>query len=144
MSIDAGYDNENIFAQIIAGAVPSVKVWETGDILVFMDAFPQSNGHCLVIHKTARATNILDIDDGALSALAVAVKKTAAAVNKGLRPDGIRVVQFNGAPAGQSVFHLHFHVIPIYDGVSLGRHGDGGPAPADALEAHAARIRGAL
>jgi histidine triad (HIT) family protein len=144
MTLDATYDGENIFAKIIAEEIPSVKIWETDDILAFMDAFPQSEGHCLVIHKVARATNLLDIGDSELSALIRAVKKTTTAVKASLKPDGIRIAQFNGAAAGQSVFHLHFHIIPVYENAALGRHGENGPAPADRLEPLAARIRAAL
>ena len=96
------------------------------------------------MHKNATATNLLDIDDKPLGELISAVKKITAAVNEGLEPDGIRVMQFNGAPAGQTVYHLHFHVIPIYEGKQLGRHASGGPADAATLEPVAAKIKAAL
>ena len=141
---NAVYDTENIFAKIIRGDMPAVKIYENDYILAFMDVFPQSEGHSLVIHKKAQAVNLLDIDQGALSELTIAVQKIAGALNAGLKPDGFRVVQFNGAPAGQTVFHLHFHIIPIYEGNSLGRHGGGDPADTAELEATAKRIRAAL
>ncbi|MBT8471653.1 MAG: HIT family protein [Marinicaulis sp.] len=142
--LNAAYDCENIFAKIIRGEMPAVKIYEDDKILSFMDVFPQSDGHALVIHKTAQAVNLLDVEQGALSELTTAVQNIAGAIKTGLNPDGFRVVQFNGAPAGQTVFHLHFHIIPIYEGKSLGRHGDGAPADTDALEAMAAKIRAAL
>ena len=144
MSLHVTYDADNIFAKIIRGDMPCVKLLETDNILAFMDVFPQSEGHCLIIHKQAQATNLLDVDDNALGEIIVAVKKLAAAVKDGLSPDGVRVIQFNGAPAGQSVFHLHFHVIPVYEGKSLGPHASGGPVSAEDLEPLAAKIRAAL
>lgn len=144
MSLDTPYDPENIFAKIIAGDMPCVKLYEDDDTLAFMDVFPQSEGHCLVVHKTAPATNLLAIDQDALASVINTVQRVTKGVVKGLAPDGVRVVQFNGAPAGQSVFHLHFHVIPAYDGVPLGAHASGGPALSDTLEPIAAKIRAAL
>lgn len=144
MSLNEKYDSDNIFAKIIRGEMSCVKIWESDDILAFMDVFPQSRGHCLVIHKKATATNLFDIDADALSDLIKSVQKIAAGVKTGLQPDGIRIAQFNGTPAGQTVFHLHFHIIPIYEGVSLGTHGSGGPADATTLEPMAEKIRNAL
>ncbi len=144
MSLDAPYDPHNIFAKIIAGDMPSVQLYEDDDTLAFMDVFPQSEGHCLVVHKTAPATNLLAIEPQALSAVMNGVQKITKAVVKGLSPDGVRVAQFNGAPAGQTVFHLHFHVIPVYEGAALGAHASGGPAAPDVLEPVAAKIRAAL
>lgn len=144
MSLETHYDSENIFAKIIRGDMPAVKIWESEDILAFMDVFPQSEGHCLVIHKSAKATNLIDIDPDALVSVIAAVQKITAGVKKGLNPDGVRIAQFNGAPAGQTVFHLHFHVIPVYEGENLGAHASGGPAPAEKLEPIAEKIRKAL
>ncbi len=144
MSLEAQYDPENIFAKIIRDEIPSVKIHETDAILAFMDVFPQSEGHCLVIHKQAMVTNLFDVDDNDLAALTVAVKKVARAVRDGLAPDGIRVAQFNGAPAGQTVYHLHFHIIPVYEERNLGAHASGGPADTEQLEKTATKIRAAL
>ena len=144
MSLDAPYDPQNIFAKIIAGEMPCVKLHEDEATLAFMDVFPQSDGHCLIVHKTASAMNLLAIEPQALGAVMNSVQKITKAVVKGLSPDGVRVVQFNGAPAGQTVFHLHFHVIPVYEGAALGRHASGGPAEASVLEPLAAKIRAAL
>jgi len=144
MSLTPAYDAENIFAKIIRGEIPSVKLYETDDILAFMDVFPQSDGHCLVIHKRATATDLFDIDGEMLSTLMLGVQEIARGVKDGLNPDGIRIVQFNGALAGQTVFHLHFHVIPIYEGQALGAHAGGAPAEASALEVLAEKICAAL
>lgn len=144
MSLETPYDPENIFAKIIAGDIPCVKLFEDNDTLAFMDVFPQSEGHCLIIHKHAQATNLLTIEADALAAVMRTVQNISGAVAKGLSPDGIRIVQFNGAPAGQSVFHLHFHVIPVYEGKPLGAHASGGPADTDTLEPVAEKIRAAL
>ena len=144
MSLETVYDPDNIFAKIIRGDMPCVKIFEDDETLAFMDVFPQSEGHCLVVHKNATATNLLDIEERDLSKLIYTVRKVAGAVKEGLAPDGIRIAQFNGAPAGQTVYHLHFHIIPAYEGVALGRHADGAPADNIALEAVAARIRAAF
>lgn len=144
MTLDTTYDPDNIFAKIIRGEMPAVKLFENDETLAFMDVFPQSEGHCLIIHKHASATNLFDIEPGALSEVTASTQIVARAVKDGLQPDGVRIVQFNGAPAGQSVYHLHFHVIPVYDGVPLGAHASGGPVEAGALEPIAEKIRAAL
>ena len=144
MSLQTTYDPDNIFAKIIRGDMPAVKVFETEDVLAFMDVFPQMEGHALVVHKKATATNLLDIAPDDLATLTAAVQKLAQAVIDGLKPDGVRIAQFNGSEAGQTVFHLHFHVIPAYEGQSLRGHGRGEPADAAVLEALAAKIRAAL
>ena len=144
MSLNATYDADNIFAKIIRGEAPSTKIYEDDDILAFMDVFPETNGHTLVIHKRATAINLLDIDQSALQILTGAVQRIAAAVNTALNPAGLRIMQFNGAPAGQTVFHLHFHIIPVFEGSKPGRHHSGGPVSADLLEPVAAKIRASL
>jgi histidine triad (HIT) family protein len=128
MSLDGAYDDGNIFAKIIRGEVSCVKVWEDDQVLAFMDVFPQARGHVLVISKTSKARNLLEAEPKTIGRLIGAVQKTARAVRAALTPDGIVVTQFNGAPAGQTIFHLHFHIIPRWDGVPLGRHGEGGMA----------------
>ena len=144
MSLGTEYDGENIFAKIIRGEMSCVAIEDADVTLAFMDVFPQSEGHCLVVHKTAKATNLLDIDPDELAVLISAVQRVAKAVKDGLKPDGIRIVQFNGAPAGQTVYHLHFHIIPIFEGRDLAPHAGGGPADAAILEETAAKIRAAL
>jgi histidine triad (HIT) family protein len=128
MSLDGPYDPDNIFAKIARGEAPAVKVYEDEDTLAFMDVFPQARGHTLAIHKHATARNLLDVEPAALEALMRTVQRVTQAVRGALNPDGIVVTQFNGAPAGQTVYHLHFHIIPRWQGVALGRHAAGGMA----------------
>jgi histidine triad (HIT) family protein len=136
------YDPSNIFSKIIKGEIPSHKVYEDADVFVMMDIFPQSKGHVLIIPKAA-SRNLLDADPAVLARTIPQVQRVAKAAQKALSPDGIRVVQFNEAPAGQSVFHLHFHVIPVYEGVEIGRHGQG-KADDTELAAQAKAIAAAL
>lgn len=139
MSLTEPYDNNNIFAKIIRGDIPSAKVTETEDTMTIMDAFPQSDGHALVIPKSGGATNMLNVAPETLSAMILETQRVAKAVQAALSPDGVKIVQFNGAPAGQSVFHIHIHVIPVWDGVPLGQHGGGMADPA-VLQATAEKI----
>jgi histidine triad (HIT) family protein len=127
------YDPGNIFGKIIRNEIPAHKVYEDEQVLAMMDIFPQSKGHLLVIPK-APSRNLLDADPATLSAAMPTVQRLARAVQQALRPDGIRIAQFNEAPAGQSVFHLHFHIIPVYDGVPIGRHGEGTADDAELAE----------
>jgi len=139
MSLQGAYDPDNVFARIIRGEIPSAKVWEDERVLVILDAFPQARGHALVLHKQSRARNLLEAEPDALNEVMAAVQRTARAVTAALKPDGVVVTQFNGAPAGQTVFHLHVHVIPRFEGEPLGRHG-GGMADPEELRALAATI----
>ena len=143
MSLDGAYDDGNIFAKIVRGEMPAVKVYEDAEILAFMDVFPQAKGHVLVISKTSNARNLLDAEPKALGRVIGGVQKVARAVKAALKPDGIVVTQFNGAPAGQTVFHLHVHIIPRWEGVALGRHAEG-RADVEELRALAAQISAAL
>ena len=139
MSLDGAYDDSNIFAKVIRGEVPAAKVYEDDEVMAFLDLFPQSRGHALVISKTSRARNLLEVEPQALQTLIVRVQKVAAALRATLKPDGLVVTQFNGAPAGQTIFHLHFHIIPRYQDQPLGAHG-GGMADAAELAALAKAI----
>ena len=118
------YDPANIFAKILKGELPCHKVYEDETALVMMDIFPQSRGHTLILPKAA-SRNLLDADPAAISALMPLVQKVARAVKEATNADGIRLAQFNEAPAGQTVFHLHFHLIPAYEGIPLGTHAGG-------------------
>jgi histidine triad (HIT) family protein len=144
MSLHGAYDSDNIFAKIVRGEMPATKVFEDDDTLAFMDVFPQARGHTLVIHKTSAARNLMDVEPHALNLVIGTVQRVARAVRDALRPDGVMVSQFNGAAAGQTVYHLHFHVIPRWDGQPLGRHGAGGMADASELAEVATLIRSAL
>lgn len=132
------YEADNIFARIIRGEIPAHRVYEDDLVLAMMDIFPQSRGHVLVIPK-APSRNLLDAEPKVLQSVMPAVQRLARAVKEATGADGLRLMQFNEAPAGQSVFHLHFHLIPIYEGVEMGRHGQGKADDAE-LSALAAKI----
>ncbi|MCW2317897.1 histidine triad (HIT) family protein [Rhodoblastus acidophilus] len=136
------YDPDNIFAKILRGDIPCVKVFEDEKALAFMDVMPRADGHVLVISKTP-GRNIFDLPAEALSDLILRVQKAARAVVKGMGADGVTLHQFNEPAGGQSVFHMHFHVIPRWEGVALRPHGGAMAEPA-LLESHAAKIRAAL
>jgi histidine triad (HIT) family protein len=144
MSLHGAYDPDNIFAKILRGEIPSVTVWEDGHIRVFMDVFPQSEGHCLVIAKDSTARNILEIEPDALARVTAAVQRTARAVDKAMKPDGISVMQFNGEAGGQTVFHLHFHIIPRWADRQMKGHGQAPMAEAATLHTLADRIAAML
>ncbi len=128
MSLDGTYDPDNIFAKIVRGQIPATKVYEDDETLAFMDVFPQARGHVLVVHKHATARNLMDIEAEPLQTLILTVQKVTRAVRAALQPDGIMVSQFNGAASGQTIYHLHFHIIPRTEGVPLGRHAGGAMA----------------
>ena len=138
MSLHGPYETNNIFAKIMRGEMPCVKVFEDDHILSFMDIFPQSEGHTLVIPK-APSRNFLETNPKDIGRLFGSAQRIAKAVEVALKPDGIRIAQFNGAPAGQTVFHTHVHIIPVYEGNPLGAHG-GGMADMGKLTKIAAKI----
>jgi histidine triad (HIT) family protein len=136
------YDPSNIFAKILRGEAPCVKVYEDDVSLAFMDVMPRAEGHTLVIPR-APARNLFDIDPQDLARFMPSVQRVARAVLAGMNAEGIVVQQFNEEASGQQVFHLHFHVLPCWPGVSL--RPPGGPfQPAEALRPHAERIITAL
>ena len=110
-----------MFAKILRGEIPAFKVYEDARALAFMDAMPQSEGHTLVIPKT-QARNFFDIEPAALAELIKATQHVARGVQKAFNPDGMRIIQFNEAVAGQTVFHIHFHIVPCYEGAELRSH----------------------
>ena len=136
------YDKNNIFAKILRGEIPSVKVFEDDKTLAFMDVMPQTEGHVLVIPKEA-AENIFDLSAEGTAAMMATTQRVARAVRKGLGAPGVMLAQLNGAAAGQSVFHVHFHIIPRSAGVDLGLHARN-MVDAKLLEPVAAKIRAAL
>lgn len=140
MSLDGTYDHDNIFAKILRGEIPSARVFEDEHVFAFMDAFPQGRGHTLVIPKHSHARNLLEEEPQVLSELILGVQRVARAVRAALKPDGLTVMQFNGQPSGQTVYHLHFHIIPRWEGVALGRHAGGGMADPAELKALAEQI----
>jgi histidine triad (HIT) family protein len=136
------YDTNNIFAKILRGEIPCHKVYEDEHTLAFMDVMPQADGHMLVIPKMP-SRNLLDADPKALGALLASVQKVAQAAKQAFGAEGVLVQQFNEPAAGQTVFHLHFHVLPRIAGVPLKPH-SGTMADHGILAGHAAKIRAAL
>lgn len=136
------YDKSNIFARIIKGELPAHKVYEDEHTLSFMDIMPQIEGHTLVIPK-APYENLLTASPETLQHAVVATQKIARAVQSAFSAPGIMIMQLNGAAAGQTVFHLHFHILPRYQGLESGLHGRT-PAEDAVLAEHAGRIRSAL
>ncbi len=115
------YDSNNIFAKILKGEIPSYRVYEDEHTVAFMDVMPQSPGHTLVLPKSP-SRNIFDADSAALQHSITVVQKIAIAVQEAFEADGVYIAQFNEPAAGQTVFHLHFHVIPRLEGVALKPH----------------------
>ena len=140
MSLDGSYEHDNIFAKILRGEIPSARVFEDEHVFAFMDAFPQAKGHTLVIPKHSQARNLLEEEPEILANLFLGVQRVARAVRAALEPDGVMIMQLNGTPAGQTVFHLHVHIIPRWEGQVLARHTSGGMADIDELKALAAQI----
>lgn len=140
MSLTTTYDAQNIFAQIIRGEAPCYKLYEDDDVLAFLDLFPQSFGHTLVIPKRSAACNILDVDSEALCQVMRVVQQLTRAIVAELAPDGVQIAQFNGAPAGQTVFHIHMHIVPRYAGQGMAVHAAQKADPAE-LQRLQARLR---
>ena len=108
-----GYDENNVFAKILLEEMPAPRVYEDDKTLAFMDIMPVAKGHTLVIPKT-KATNIFEMDNEYLVAVSKTTKKIAEAIKQSLAPSGVIITQLNGSTAGQTVFHYHMHVIPVY------------------------------
>jgi histidine triad (HIT) family protein len=140
MSLDGAYDDANIFAKILRGEAPAAKVFENTHVLAFMDVFPQTRGHMMVISRESKARNLLEIEPEPLEHLILGVQRVARAARAALKPDAVAIMQFNGAVSGQSVFHLHFHILPRWSGVALKPHGQGGMADPAELAALASQI----
>jgi histidine triad (HIT) family protein len=136
------YDPNNIFAKILRGEAPCVKVYEDGLALAFMDVMPRAEGHTLVIPKVL-ARNLFDIEPEDFARFMPAVQKVARGVMTGMKAEGVTIQQFNEEAGGQQVFHLHFHVLPRWPGVAV--RPPGGPFQnAEALKPHAEKIAAAL
>ena len=139
---DDRYDDDNIFAKILRGALPCAKVFEDERALAFMDVMPQGEGHTLVIPK-ARARTLFDVSADDLAALMPRVQRVGRAGKAAFDADGLTLIQYNEAASGQTVFHLHFHLIPRFAGVALRPH-TGTMADGALLKAHAERVVAAL
>ncbi|MCE9523570.1 MAG: HIT family protein [Alphaproteobacteria bacterium] len=136
------YDPNNIFAKIIRGEAPAFKVYEDAHTIAFMDIMPQAEGHTLVIPKEY-AESIFDLSPEAAASLIKATQKVAAAVRTATNAPGIMLAQLNGAAAGQTVFHIHFHIIPRAGGIDLSFHARK-MADMEKLKALAAKIAAAV
>jgi histidine triad (HIT) family protein len=136
------YDTSNVFAKILRGELPCVKVYEDEHTLAFMDIMPSTEGHTLVIPK-APAKEIFDLSPEGAAALIRTTKKVARAVKNGLNCSGVMLVQLNGAAAGQSIPHVHFHILPREEGLDLHLHGRAMKQPEE-LEPVATKIRAGL
>lgn len=136
------YDPENIFAKILKGDIPSHAVYEDDFSYAFMDVMPQAPGHVLVVPKAA-SRNLLDADPETLAKVMPIVQKIARAAKEAFEADGIFVAQFNEPAAGQTVFHLHFHIIPRKHGVDMTPH-SGKMEDSAVLAANAQKVRMAL
>ncbi len=136
------YDRSNIFAKILRGEIPCVKIYEDDKTFAFMDVMPQAEGHTLVVPKE-EAENIFELSPEGAAALIQTAQKIAAAVKKATGAPGVMLVQLNGKAAGQSVFHIHMHVIPRHAGIDLAFH-ERNMTPAAELEPLAEKIRAAL
>ena len=110
--------NDCVFCAIAAGEIPCFKVYEDESVLAYLDINPFAKGHTLVIPK-AHAADLQGIDDAALADLVVHVKRIAAHVKEALGCDGYNIMQNNGAAAGQTVRHIHFHIVPRWEGDPL-------------------------
>jgi histidine triad (HIT) family protein len=129
----------SIFSKIVSGEIPALKIYEDQATLAFMDISPASRGHTLVISKDEHP-DLYALPPATLAAVTQTVQRGARGLRDSLQPDGINMIQNNGAAAGQTVYHLHFHIIPRWEGVAVGRHASGGMADMDELKALAAQI----
>ena len=136
------YDSNNIFAKIIRGEIPCVKIYEDDKTLAFMDVMPQADGHTLVVPKED-AENIFDLSPEGAAAMIKTTQKVAKAVRAATGAPGLMIVQLNGPASGQSVFHIHMHIIPRAAGIDLKFHARAMVDP-KSLEPLAAKIRAAL
>jgi histidine triad (HIT) family protein len=114
------YDPNNVFAKVLRGELPCHKIYEDEDTLAFLDIMPRSEGHALVITKE-QATDLFDVSPQALAKLMAVVQKLSPEIKEAVG-DGVLIAQFNGAAAGQTVFHLHVHIIPRKEGTELKPH----------------------
>jgi Diadenosine tetraphosphate (Ap4A) hydrolase and other HIT family hydrolases len=131
MSLYGEYDPGNVFARILRGELPCHRIYEDDDVLAFLDAYPQAPGHTLIIPKDGQARNLLELDDRAIKPLFSCAKRLMKVIVAELEPVGVQLLQFNGGDGGQSVFHVHIHLVPRWKGQPLGLHAQ---TPGDAAE----------
>lgn len=138
----AAYDPENIFAKMLKGEIPCHKLYEDDDTLAFLDIMPRTEGHALVITKEP-AADLFGITPQGLGKLMTVVQTLAPKIKQAVGADGVLIQQFNGAAAGQTVFHLHVHIIPRKDGFPMRAEGSKMAKPEE-LKATAEKIRAVL
>ena len=138
----AAYNPENIFAKMLKGEIPYHKIYEDGDTMAFLDIMPRTEGHALVITKEP-AVDLFAISAQGLDKLMAVVQKLAPQIKAAVGADGVMIQQFNGEAAGQTVLHLHVHIVPIKEGVPVKPHA-GDMANADELAATAEKIKAVL
>lgn len=112
------YDENNVFAKVLRGEIPCHKIYEDEDTLAFLDIMPRTEGHALVVTKE-KARDLFDVSPKALAKLMAVVQKLAPKIKDAVGAEGVLIQQFNGAAAGQTVFHLHVHIIPRKEGETL-------------------------
>lgn len=115
------YDNNNVFAKILRNEAPAIKVYENDFALAFMDIMPQVDGHTLVVPKDP-AENLHDANPMVLGETIQVVQQLAGAVKHAFDAPGVMIAQLNGTAAGQTVFHLHFHILPRFAGLEFKLH----------------------
>ena len=140
MGLQGDYDPQNVFAKILRGELPCYRIREDDDTLAFLDMFPQSIGHTLIIPKKGAARNLLELEDSMIGPLFSSAKILMGILVAELQPVGVQLLQFNGGQGGQSVFHVHVHLVPRFSGQPLGLHTQTPGDPAE-LELIAARLR---
>ena len=140
MSLYGDYDPQNVFAQILRGELSCQRIHEDDDTLAFLDMFPQTRGHTLIIPKRGQPRNLLEMDEAAIGPLFSRAKMLMGVLVAELQPVGVQLLQFNGGEGGQSVFHVHVHLVPRFSGQPLGLHAQTRGDPAE-LEQIAARLR---
>jgi len=140
MSLHGTYDDDNVFARILRGELPCHRIYEDEDVLAFLDAFPQAQGHTLIVPKRLRARNLLELPEAAVAPLFLCAKRLMAVLIAELEPVGVQMLQFNGGDGGQSVFHVHVHLVPRWAGQPLGLHGQVAGDPQQLAEV-ATRLR---
>jgi histidine triad (HIT) family protein len=140
--LDGAYDDQNPFARILRGEAPRASVLETDDVIVIVPLSQASRGHLLVIPK-CRCRTLADVPPSQLTAVMTTLQRLMAAERLAYNPDGFNVRQNNGADAGQTVFHVHFHLMPRYAGQPLLAEDENRLSP-EAMDAAAAEVRSAL
>jgi histidine triad (HIT) family protein len=139
---DPMYDNQNIFARILRGELPCFKIYEDADTIAFMDIMPQTDGHALVVPKE-QAVDLFGLSEAGAAAAIKSTQRVARAVREAFQPDGMVITQFNGVAAGQTVPHIHFHIVPRYADQPIRGHAREQQDMA-VLKEHAERVIAAL